>query len=392
MLYYKLVMKSFFLKSFFATFSIVTLPLLHAETIDVNEDKTIDGGESYSPVEHIDYTVNHKGGKLEMTGVHVFSGASVINQTGNTELSIETAGVKSGDSLHINQSGDGTISGSLITDENGWPDCNGGTIKINQTGNGEIDLHRSPDAYTGATNFDIEQSGGGTISLDWSDVYGMGSISINQTSSSASLSIINPYISNLISSANISGSLTLGNESFGLSEPVTFDALTINGGTFKSHGAVNVASLEIIGGSLSTVSGAVKVTESLVLVVDSLDNLPVLSAAGDSLWFVEDTTLTIELSDVAIQSIQNGEELNLSSLLGEGISIIGGTNQEWDWSDVEVTSASGNYELDYTITAPEEGSGPTFTINTVTPSVPEPATATLSLLALAALAARRRRR
>ena len=139
-------------------------------------------------------------------------------------------------------------------------------------------------------------------------------------------------------------------------------------------------------------SGAVKVTESLVLVIDSLDNLPVLSAAGDSLWFVEDTTLTIELSDVAIQSIQNGEELNLSSLLGEGISIIGGTNQEWDWSDVEVTSASGNYELDYTITAPEEGSGPAFTINTVTPSVPEPATATLSLLALAALAARRRRR
>lgn len=392
MLYYELVMKSFFLKSFFATFSIVTLPLLHAETIDVNEDQTIVGGESYSPVEHIDYTVNHKGGKLEMTGVHVFSGASVINQTGNTKLSIETAGVKSGDSLHINQSGDGTISGSLITDEYGCPDCNGGTIKINQTGNGEIDLHRSTDASSGATNFDIEQSGGGTISLDWSDGYGMGSISINQTSSSASLSIINPYISNLISSANISGSLTLGNESFGLSEPVTFDALTINGGTFKSHGAVNVASLEIIGGSLSTVSGAVKVTESLVLVVDSLDNLPVLSAAGNSLWFVEDTTLTIELSDVAIQSIQNGEELNLSSLLGEGISIIGGTNQEWDWSDVEVTSASGNYELDYTITAPEEGSGPTFTINTVTPSVPEPATATLSLLALAALAARRRRR
>lgn len=384
-------MKSFFLKNVVISVVFLSMPLTQAEVLDVNEDKVITGGEVYSPKEHDNWTVNHTAGNLEMSGTHVFSGASVINQTGNTELFIETAGVKSGDSLNINQSGDGTISGSLITDEYGLPDCNGGTIKINQTGNGEIKLWRSPDTTSGATNFDIEQSGGGTISLDWSDGNAMGSVSINQTSSSASLSIINPYISNLISSANISGSLTLGNESFGLSEPVTFDALTINGGTFKSHGAVNVASLEIIGGSLSTVSGAVKVTESLVLVVDSLDNLPVLSAAGDSLWFVEDTTLTIELSDVAIQSIQNGEELNLSSLLGEGISIIGDTNQEWDWSDVEVTSASGNYELDYTITAPEEGNGPAFTINTVTPIVPEPATATLSLLALAALAARRRR-
>lgn len=383
-------MKSFFLKNVVISVVFLSMPLTQAEVLDVNEDKVITGGEVFSPTEHDNWTVNHTAGKLEMSGTHVFSGASVINQTGNTELFIETAGVKSGDSLNINQSGDGTIRGSLITDEF-MPDCNGGTVKINQTGNGEINLQRSLDALSGATNFDIEQSGGGTISLDWSDGYGMGSISINQTSSSASLSIINPHISNLISSANIAGSLVIGNESFGLSEPVTFDALTINGGTFKSHGAVNVASLEIIGGSLSTVSGAVKVTESLVLVIDSLDNLPVLSAAGDSLWFVEDTTLTIELSDVAIQSIQNGEELNLSSLLGEGISIIGGTNQEWDWSSVEVTSASGNYELDYTITAPEEGSGPAFTINTVTPSVPEPATATLSLLALAALAASRRR-
>lgn len=384
-------MKSFFLKNVVISVVFLSMPLTQAKVLDVNEDKVITGGEVYLPTEHDNWTVNHTAGKLEMSGTHVFSGASVINQTGNTELFIETAGVKSGDSLNINQSGDGTIRGSLITDEF-MPDCNGGTVKINQTGNGKINLQRSLDALSGATNFDIEQSGGGTISLDWSAGDGMGSISINQTSSSASLSIINPYISDLISSANIAGSLVIGNESYGLSEPVTFDALTINGGTFKSHGAVNVASLEIIGGSLSTVSGAVKVTESLVLVIDSLDNLPVLSAAGDSLWFVEDTTLTIELSDVAIQSIQNGEELNLSSLLGEGISIIGGTNQEWDWSDVEVTSASGNYELDYTITAPEEGSGPAFTINTVTPSVPEPATATLSLLALAALAARRRRR
>lgn len=124
------------------------------------------------------------------------------------------------------------------------------------------------EAFTGITNFEIEQSGGGSICLDWSAGDCMGSISINQTSSSASLSIINPYISNLISYANISGSQTLGNETYGLSSPVTFDSLTINGEDFNTYGGVTVSKLTINGGDFTT-TGSVSIIDSLVVSVES---------------------------------------------------------------------------------------------------------------------------
>ena len=348
--------------------------------------------------------------------------------------------------LNIKQLGLGTLSlenGVMFTTAN---DDAKNASSISQTGAGTINLAGD---YTSAL-FNISQSGGGTVNVN-----GEMRANTVDVSSTSTLNINTDVTANSItqsgtSNVNINGSMSAGSVALNGGTMIVADGatltantITINGGTLVNGYVEPVATLDVEGdinslsdtmSMLSTVEtggikGNVVVNSGEYIEYGNLEgsltidggqvtlnedanvgaivvNGGKLAVAGDAttgsitvtsgtiefdsstqLTLVENATISIadgvkvvvKMSAEDLVKLNNGEDVS--------ITLFDSSTSTLEFDNTLITFTDGEQSVDKTVT----GSATGGTV-TVTGSIPEPTTATLSLLALAALAARRRRK
>ena len=192
----------------------------------------------------------------------------------------------------------------------------------------------------------------------------------------------------MVNNGTISDGFTVLNSGAEASGTGTFSNTIVSGGATLTIGTINedgsiTAGSQTHTGNLELLEGA-----TLTFAIDDLNgdsNSMLILSDGASLTVDEDAVVRLYLSDAAIeQSKELGDDFSLQLVS----STEGGETTPYVLSNIEIYDTDGLKVEDVSFSGQVDENGNI----TITNTIPEPTTATLSLLALAALAARRRRK
>lgn len=272
---------------------------------------------------------------------------------------------------------------------------------ISQSANGTINLTGN---YTSAL-FNLTQTGSnGTINLGTMTKEGKETSSATMNAGSLQQEAGNFVISNssklTANSISISGTL----ENFGTIEGSDSSLLEIVGGKVENNGTIYM-NISMTGGELTAADGStfadITATSGTIYLGDVL-TLGTLTLGGDA-NIASTFALRNQQNGVTVYVGEGGAQVNKLVIQGDNVTFVAKTNGTLaDITEPLTLFRNGtDYDLSKAKLVIEDSTGEktevAFKDNqngtvTVTGSIPEPTTATLSLLALAALAARRRRR
>ncbi|MDO5465179.1 MAG: PEP-CTERM sorting domain-containing protein [Akkermansia sp.] len=372
------------------------------------------------------FTLSQSGGTLRVYGDMDLKSGSTVNQTDNAGIMVlrDTIYMGGTGTTTFNQNGDNAklVLGRLESVGNilSKPQCD---FVFNQSGDGLIHLAYGSNLYKAGT-ITLNQTGGGNIIIGGEhDTKITGALPSRGYALAGSFEAINTTYT--INQKDSTGTVTLQSGA-----EITVDDLTVG-----ADATLNVNGAMTLTGTASLV-GEVNVGENATITYAETANMAVSTtlaiASGNTMNFEVGSTsdadgavqmaesgdfnatggtLTLELSDVALQEMALGATLEgteygitlISNLSDADVleleSVINGalTLQKFE-TQLPVTMAEeGATHLPITIASSGlrlEGNNLQAVVIATNPNltVPEPTTATLSLLALAALAARRRRK
>ena len=161
---------------------------------------------------------------------------------------------------------------------------------------------------------------------------------------------------------NLEGLLTIDGGQVTLNEDASVGGIVVNGGKLAVAGDATT-------GSITVTSGTIEFDSSTQLTL--VENATISIADG--------VKVVVKMSAEDLVKLNNGEDVS--------ITLFDSATSTLEFDNTLITFTDGEQSVDKTVTGSATGGAVT-----VTGSIPEPTTATLSLLALAALASRRRRK
>ena len=361
--------------------------------VTANRGQLSIGGDSTVNNLSIDRATTELSGNLNVGGMEIHSTRNQYGVVGTvdfkgaegTETNIGTMKLTSGTDGEMTHSGDGTVNvGHMLSDMpaptvpesainyeikqtgngtmsfGGWWATGASSIKMSQTGQGNININS-----VGANIDSMTQSGGGTVTVD-SVAAHIGSLDVSEGSTfenmcSVTLNDVAISDATLFNAGSMSmDSLVLENATL-LFAVSSFD---------DASSMINYNGADLTGYRTGTISAA-DMIQSFGVVMSGDDAAGLLQQWGSE---VEFSFTLAKGSDLFEKEFAYVLEQNLAEF-----TITLGDAAELSFADGEIK--------DITVEDTENG-----VVVKGTAVIPEPTTATLSLLALAALAARRRRR
>lgn len=365
--------------------------------------KTENGKETQAPMCHFladygDSTITQSGTKGTTLSIGLIKAYNSYYDSVIKSLQINNKPITDiNPSLTVSQTGAGTINLNgvyFLNQKNGAASTE--MSSITQSGGGTINLNGT---YEGATFNITQKEKGGTIALN-------GNMTANEVNQSAGTLEIADKVTLTANSVSVGSDMKVYGELVGAGDD---SLLTIVGqGHLINNGAINI-DISMESGTLTAVDGKtfadVVATSGTIYLGNGVTfgSLTLGSNAEIAMYTMRNTqngvTVYVDKGGAIADSVTLGNNVKFvvetegtaDELVGQNITIFqkkkDGTTTTYDLTGATVfVKDSTGTETEVKFTDKTDGS------ITVTGSIPEPTTATLSLLALAALAARRRRK